>query len=307
MTIKQLLATAAPRLEPPRIVCAADRNVGRFEAELLLAHVLKRDRVWLLAHGDEDVSAPAMRKFRALAARRARREPIAYIIGTKDFYGRPFAVNRHVLIPRPETELLVDLATRVIKPDERAVVWDAGTGSGAVGVSLALERPRVSVIATDISTKAIKVAGANANRQGVADRMHFLKADLLDQNVLRLIKRQAKTRPPAPPTAGLVIVANLPYLPDADRKRLHADVVKYEPKDALFAGKDGLAINRRLLEQIAASGQKPRAIFIEFDPPQAVKLKTLAQRLFPRATVRIHRDLARRNRVLEIRAPTGQP
>ncbi|HWQ99349.1 MAG TPA: peptide chain release factor N(5)-glutamine methyltransferase [Candidatus Methylomirabilis sp.] len=294
MTVKRLLASAAKKLQPRRITCPADRNVGWLEAEILLAHVLKRDRTWLTAHADDRVPVPAARKFQSLAARRVKREPVAYLLGVKDFFGRPFVVNRHVLIPRPETEMLVEMAKRRMSPADRAIFWDVGTGSGAVGVTLAAEIPQSSVIATDISTNAVKVAGANANRHGVSDRMHILKANLLDANVLRLIRRHAKARP-------LVIAANLPYLPNADRNKLDADVVKYEPNDALFAGKDGIAINRQFLGQVAASGLMPQAMLLEFDPPQAARLKALAKKTFPSATVAVHKDLAGRNRVLEIR------
>lgn len=300
MTVKRLLARAAKRLQPKRIVCEADRSLGWLEAEILLAHALKRDRAWLAAHADESVRAIDVKRFQKLVARRARHEPVAYILGEKDFYGRPFIVNKYVLIPRPETELLVDLARQTARPNERILIWDVGTGSGAVGVTLAAELPRVSVIATDISTKTVKVAIENARRHGVADRMHILKvgatrgSPLLGATVLRLIQRHAKTRP-------LVIVANLPYLPDGDRKKLDADVIKYEPNDALFAGKDGLDVIKRFLRQLARSDLKPHAVFLEFDPPQAAQLTALAKKLFPASHAAVHKDLAGRNRVLEIR------
>ena len=255
MTVKQLLMRTAKKLQPRRIVCEADRNLGWLEAEILLARALKRDRAWLTAHEDESVRAIDVRQFRKFVARRVKHEPIAYILGEKDFYGRPFNVNKHVLIPRPETELLVDLARKIAPLDERVLIWDAGTGSGAVGVTLAAELPRSSVIATDVSTKTVKIAVANARRHGVADRMHILKADLLNETVLRLIRRHTKTRP-------LVIAANLPYLPEADRKKLDPDVIKYEPHDALFAGADGLAVIKRFLDQVSSSGLKPRAILL---------------------------------------------
>jgi release factor glutamine methyltransferase len=291
-TVRQLLTVNAKRLQPKSIVCQADRDLGWFEAEVLLAHALRRDRAWLIAHEDEPVRTASARRFKMFVTRRAKHEPVAYILGEKDFFGRTFRVSKWTLIPRPETELLVELAKTHVRSNEDVIILDVGTGSGAVAVTLAIELPQCDVIATDVSTKAIKVADGNAQRFEVDDRMRILKADLLDANVIRLIKRTHD--------ASLIIVANLPYLPSSDKRKLEPDVVKFEPGNALFAGADGLAVITRFLKQLASSGLKPRASFLEFDPPQSKKLLALAKKLFPASRAKIHKDLAGRNRVLEI-------
>lgn len=296
MTIKEALQTAGKQLQPRKITCAADRNLGHLEAEILLAHVLKRDRAWLHAHGEKVFSAQFSVHFKKLIARRRKHEPIAYILGEKEFYGRQLKMTRGVLIPRPETELLVDLAKERVAADERLLFWDVGTGCGAVGVTLALEFPHATVLATDSSSRAIELANENAQRYEVADRMHFLRANRLDKTLERLIERHLRRY-----RLPLVVLGNLPYLPRTDARRLPADIIRYEPKQALFGGQDGLEIIRAYLEQLAASPFEPRVMWLEFDPPAASRLRRLALKLFPRANLRIHKDLARRNRVLEIR------
>ncbi len=292
-TIRLLLDRASHDLQPRRITCDADRDLGILEAELLLAHVVQRDRTWIRVHDTERLTSPQERTFQQLVTRRLRHEPIAYLLGAKDFYGLSFIVNQHVLIPRPESELIVDRVRDILKhePSSTDVVLDIGTGSGAIALAIATYiRPR-TVLATDVSTQALRVAKRNAARLKVTN-IHFKHADLLDASVRRLIERQRASR--------LVITANLPYLPHSDKKRLEKDVVNFEPASALFARNDGLALIEKLLRQLAAYDIPFHSLFIEYDPPQTKTLRAFAQSVFPMHRVTIHDDLAGRHRVLEL-------
>lgn len=297
MTTSEALRDAAQKLQPKKIVCDLDRDVGRLEAEILLAHVLKRDRAWLLAHPSSPLPAPSYSLFGRLVSRRANHEPVAYILGRKEFYGRDFKVTPDVLIPRPETELMVDLIktlTLAKREPEEVCIWDLGTGSGALAVTLAKELDGSTVLATDISPKALAVARRNAKTYN-AKNASLLVADLLDAKVLARLRQASKKFP------ALVIAANLPYLPSSDKKVLDADVVEFEPSEALFAGKDGLALIKKFLAQLArhrgSLGFKTISAYLEFDPPQAAELKRQTKKLFPKAKTEIHKDLAERNRV----------
>jgi release factor glutamine methyltransferase len=314
MTTNQALREAAQKLQPKKIVCDLDRGLGRLEAEILLAHALKRDRAWLLAHPQHPVPSTQYLAFSKLVSRRINHEPIAYILGRKEFYGRDFRVTPDVLIPRPETELMVEIITHdpgrmTMRPYRRTGAWscapapcilDLGSGSGALAVTLAKEIDGSTVLATDISPKALAVARRNAKTYN-AKNISFLVADLLDAKVLARLRQASKKSP------TLVIAANLPYLPSSDKKVLDADVVEFEPSKALFAGKDGLALIKKFLEQLArhqdSLGFKTIRAYLEFDPPQAANLKSLAKKLFPRGKTEIHRDLAKRNRVFVISLP----
>ena len=296
-TVHALLRKAAMELKPKRITCAADKDLGELEAEILLARVLKCDRIWLFAHSSFQLPASSFQRFRTLVSRRKKHEPIAYILGEKEFYGLPFTVNRSTLIPRSESELLVDLARQALFPEPSLtdLVWDVGTGSGAIALAVAKHIGRRRVLATDISTKALATAKQNAKRLKLKN-VTFAQADLLTPNLMGIFERIRERR--------LVIVANLPYLPTSDKKKLAADVVKYEPSTALFVGKDGTELIERFLRQLAALDIHFTSAFLEYDPPQTKKLRALARNLFPHATIRIHKDLAKRDRVLEI-TPTS--
>jgi len=303
MTISETLRDAAQKLQPKKIVCDLDRDVGRLESEILLAHALNRDRAWLLARPDYRLPTTDYRLFAKLVSRRELHEPIAYILGRKEFYGRDFKVTPDVLIPRPETELMVDLITRTTSYGLRATdpfIWDLGTGSGALAVTLSKEIEGSTILATDISPKALAVARRNAKTYN-AKNITFHATDLLDAKILVRLREASKKFP------ALVIAANLPYLPSSDMKVLDPDVVDFEPSKALFAGKDGLALIRKFLTQLArhhgSLGFETIRTYLEFDPPQVAELKRLAKRLFPKAKTEIHKDLAERNRVFVLSLP----
>jgi release factor glutamine methyltransferase len=210
---------------------------ARRDTETLLLHALKTNvpdanLAWLIAHEDEPLAADAAGPFCDLIERRLAGEPIQYITGEAEFYGLPFHVNRDVLIPRPETEHLVEKAMALAAEFVRPKIVDVGTGSGAIAVALAHALPFAEITATDISADAQAVAKANVARNGVADRVRFFKGDLLEA------------------VAGEhfdIVISNPPYVPESDRTTLDVEVRDYEPAQALFAGEDGLQIYRRLI------------------------------------------------------------
>lgn len=291
-TIDRILKEAAAKIRPKKIACVADRDVGWLEAEILLAHVLKKNKAWVVAHGNDRLSLALRAKFNALVRRRAKREPIAYILGYKEFYGRPFMVNRHTLIPRPETELFIDVLKERKKKDDKFLLWDVGTGCGEIAVTAAYEFPKAKVIASDVCRRALKVADANRRAHAKSKQIELIRADGLDENVLAYLNT---SRLP------LIIAANLPYLPERDAKKMDTDVVGFEPHKALFSGKDGLDLIRKLLTDINEKlNVLPKLILIEFDPPQSKQLRAFAKKTFPAATIDIHKDLAGKQRLMEI-------
>ncbi|MDO3377662.1 peptide chain release factor N(5)-glutamine methyltransferase [Geoalkalibacter halelectricus] len=204
---------------------------ARLDADLLLAKTLGVDRVGLYLRYDQPLNPEELNSFRAWVARRARHEPLAYILGEVEFWSLAFGLTPDVLIPRPDTEVLVEEA--LARGPEGARVLDVGTGSGAIAVCLAVERPTWQVTALDVSPAALAVAQDNARRHQVAERMRFLQGDLA-----RL-----------PDEKFDLIVANPPYIPSADLAGLMPDVRDYEPHLALDGGPDGLAAYRALAAQ----------------------------------------------------------
>ena len=204
---------------------------ARRDAETLLLHLIQRDRAFLAANPVSDLSAEGAVRYYALIERRLGGEPIQYITGETEFYGLPFHVDRNVLIPRPETEHLVERVLALAENFERPRIVDVGTGSGAIAVALAHKLPAAQVTAVDVSKSALAVARGNAERNRVADRIRFLEGDLLG------------------PVAGEqfdFVVSNPPYVAASDRDSLSVEVREYEPSVALFAG-SGLEIYRRLI------------------------------------------------------------
>lgn len=229
-TVASLLAEARP------LLAAAPFGPSTREASLLLRHVLGCSEAHLLAHPETAVAAPAAARLRALLARRLGGEPVAYLLGEKEFYGRPFAVDRRVLIPRPETEHLVEAALEILRrsagEDDAGPprVLDVGTGSGAVAVTLALEAPATRVFATDLSPAALAVAAVNARRLGA--RVRFTAADLALGLEL---------------TAFDLVVANLPYVAPEQAPALSPEIRDHEPPRALYAEARGTLAMGRLL------------------------------------------------------------
>ena len=265
------------------------RSASRTDAMLLLAHVMHRDRAWLLAHGDEFPSVEEVKAFERLFAERARGVPIAYLLGSAGFFGREFLVNESVLIPRPETEHLVEEAIRFI--GARALrVLDVGTGCGAIACTIAAET-NATVDATDISSAAIEIAKKNAGRLGVSARCNFYVGDLADP-----VKDQRYD----------VIVANLPYIPTDDIPQ-KPDSTAFEPRIALDGGFDGLALYRRLLDAVPPLLASDAVILLEAAPPTMAALVRLAKSTFPDSAIALGRDYAGLDRYLSISHASSLP
>ena len=219
------------------IAAAARKLTGAYaarDAELLLMHVLGATRAEVLAHPERATRPREQQRFEAAVAERALGRPIQHITGTQEFYGLPFAVNSDVLIPRPETEHLVEAVIAQLPVDRAVSIVDVGTGSGAIAVTLAHALPLVSVIALDISRAALDVAERNAQANGVANRVRFLQSDLLE--ACRDEQFDA-------------VVSNPPYIADGERDSLAAEVSEHEPATALFAGRTGYECYERLIPQ----------------------------------------------------------
>lgn len=236
---------------------------ARRDSEALLLHIFQRENpalnlAWLLAHCNDPTSHGP--EHRALVQRRLSGEPIQYIVGETEFYGLPFRVTPDVLIPRPETEHLVENVVALARPLNQPRIVDVGTGSGAIAITLALELPETLVAATDMSEAALSVAQENARHNCVVNRIRFLCGDLLT------------------PVAGEqfdLIVSNPPYVPTADRGSLAVEVRDYEPALALFAGNDGLDIYRRLIPQGHSALASGGFIALEIGHGQAEAIRNL--------------------------------
>lgn len=239
------------------------------EAEELLAWAAGVSRESLYAHPERRLTKPQLRRFRAAVTRRVAHAPLEYLTGIAGFMGREFRVTPATLIPRPATETLLEEAIIVARNLGDATFIDVGTGSGAIAITLAAAFPAARVLATDLSPAALAVARANARRHHVADRIHFVKADLLPGQVP---SRDGAT----------VIVANLPYIPSTQTRRLAPEIRRYEPKTALFGGRDGLAPSKRLIDRIAASRVVGAATALfEVLPNQCMRLEAYAKRRLP--------------------------
>jgi release factor glutamine methyltransferase len=252
----------------------------RLDGELLLGEAMGCGRAALMAETGAEVPAPAGRLFGEMVRRRLRREPVAYILGRKGFRNLDLAVDRRVLVPRPETELLVELALEA-KPTS---VLDVGTGSGAIALAVADELPDCKVTATDTSRGALEVACANAKRLGLADRVRFFEGTLPDDGGFDLV------------------LANLPYVAERDWPALQPEVTEWEPREALLAGPDGLDAYRAFLSDRGRAFQPPRsksstAVAVEVGEGQAEAVGALMRESGFRA-IDTRRDLAGIERVV---------
>ena len=204
----------------------------RREAGSLLAHVLGRDRSFIIAHADDPLNDDERKSFRSLIERRAGGEPLQYLTGHQEFFKLDFEVTPAVLIPRPETELIIEAALELLRDDPGPYVLDLGTGSGCLAISMLHELSAARAVATDVSPAALRIAQRNAERHGVADRLALLGSDCFSAL--------------APRGSFSLITSNPPYISDADMQNLQREV-NYEPRAALAGGADGLSVIRRLL------------------------------------------------------------
>lgn len=255
------------------------------DAQVLLANILERDRAWLLAHPETPLNVEQFHAFEKGVTRLEEGEPLPYVLGEWEFSGLPFYVTADVLIPRPETELLVDSALDWLKthPESRRAV-DVGTGSGCIAVTLAANVPDFHILATDISSKALAVARSNVERHNLAGHVTLQQGDLL---------------------SGIegtfdLICANLPYIPTQMLKTL--DVYRREPTLALDGGMEGLDLITRLLETAPKVLAPEGMILLEIEASQGESAATVAQKVFPDASIEVHADLNGHARLLRIQS-----
>lgn len=282
-TVGELVARANQQLAAAGIPSPAD------EARLLMAEVLGVTRAWVIAHPESQLPPDRRLLYLDYVTRRAAHEPEAYLVGRREFYGLEFEVNPSVLIPRPETELLVDhalaAASRLMAAKGRDLLAvDLGTGSGAVAVVLAMRLPGLRVISVDRSSAALQVAAANAALHRVADRVAFRQGDLL-KDVNQPVD---------------LLVANLPYIPSPEIDRLMPDVRDFEPHEALDGGPDGTLLIRRALQEAVDRVERPAALLFEIGDGQGKALSKAAHGLYPDAAIQVHKDYARRERILSV-------
>lgn len=275
-TLAEALAWAADRLAP-------SSPTPRLDAQVLLGHVLGWSRARVLGEGQATLTPEQHARFQQLIARRAALEPVAYLVGHKEFYGRDFAVTPAVLVPRPETELLVEAALQWARAQANRplVIADIGTGSGIIAVTLALHLPAARVYAIDLSQDALGIAARNVAQHGVAARVTLLHGDLLA---------------PLPEPVDL-LVSNPPYTVLAE---IDENVRRHEPANALDGGPDGLHVYRRLLAQAPARLAAGGAVLLEIGATQAAAVTALAREHFPDASVSVQQDLAGWDRVVAI-------
>ncbi len=274
-----------------RMLIQAGQESNRLDTQILLEHVLGIDRTTLYAHPEHEVTVEQERKFLALIERRVHGEPIAYILGHEEFYGRDFLVDKCVLIPRPETELLVENALRLIRErlekKQIPLVADIGTGSGIIPITLALEELRLPYLyAVDISENALAVARQNCQHHAVEQRVHLLQGDLLA---------------PLPEPVD-VLIANLPYVGTDEVDVMTQDVLNYEPHQALFSGPNGLDLLQRFFEE-ARQPEKLKThgmMLLEIGYRQREPLAKLLAHLWPNALVTFQKDYAGWDRMLQV-------
>lgn len=255
-----------------------------FEAELLVGHILKQDRTWIALHPDVRISKTKLRRISELAERRVALEPLAYLFKQAPFFGETFFVDQRVLIPRPESEWLVQTAIEETGRTKKPwAVWDVGTGSGCLALSIAQALPHFQVLASDASPSAISVAKMNARRLGTKN-VTFCRGSLVTNSIKRWLKLHSQKH--------WLIVANLPYLPQADQPKMQKQVTGYEPLSALFAKQDGLWIINQFIDELKPLVEQRTGdiVLFEHDPRQAKKLATHLQNLFPQAAVSTELD-----------------
>ena len=264
-----------------------------FESEYLLRHTLGYTREGLLIALDSDISSSDHLRFASIIDRRAAGEPSAYITGHREFYGLDFKVDSRALVPRPETELLVELslefAARCTTQGEALKIADVGVGCGAISIALAVHLPGARVVATDISPAALKLASENISRHRVEDRVTLLEGDLLQ------------------PVSGPIdiLVSNPPYIPSAQLDALPREIRDHEPRVALDGGDDGMAIIERLIRQAKNKLRPGGAMFIEIGWDLGKQALARSRELWPDSEVSITPDLAGLDRVLALRSPIG--
>ena len=259
---------------------------ARLEAEVMLMNVMRMQRHDLFSQQETEVSPQQEEALAHILERRLQREPLAYILQYKEFYGVNLLVNPDVLIPRPETECMVEhalfMALMGMETPE-LVVADVGTGTGAIAINLAMHLPAARIFAVDCADAVLDVAAYNIRAHNVGDRVSLGKGDLLE---------------PIPEPVDLIL-ANLPYVPSDRIPNLQPEI-RWEPQQALDGGPDGLDLIRRLLQQAPSKLKEHGIILLEVDPEQVPAVEAMAKEIFPEAELSVEKDLAQRDRIFVI-------
>ncbi|MBU4594898.1 MAG: peptide chain release factor N(5)-glutamine methyltransferase [Desulfomicrobium sp.] len=266
-----------------RLLLASGVDSPRLSAQVLLAHILGISRLDMLLDSNSPVEEIARKHMELLGARRAKGEPVAYLTGSKEFYGLDFEVSPQVLIPRPETELILDHMRTALDENACLTALDIGTGSGALGVSCAMLFLCFRVVAVDISFEALKIARRNAEAHDVAARISFIQGDLVQ--ALRI-------------SSFDVVMANLPYVPLNTKNTLSPEVLCHEPHGALFSGFDGLDCYRALAESMAGRMKAGALLWCEIDCSQGAAMTELFSA--SSKSVQILKDYAGHDRVAAV-------
>lgn len=269
-------------------------KIDRLDLDLIVAHILRKTREFILTHPEYKIHKLQIANCKLQISRRMRNEPLAYILGHKEFYGLDFRVLPATLIPRPETELLVEAVMEEleVKSQKSKAIIDIGTGSGNIIISLAkdlqsnaIDGHLPSFCGIDISNDALKVAKQNAKQNLVSEKIKFIHGNLLDK-----IKN----------IDDAIIIANLPYLSKKIYNATSSNVKKFEPKSALYSPKDGLGHYEKLLKQIAKFNPTNCIVFLEISPEQKISLSALIKKYLPRARINFQKDLAGKWRMCKI-------
>lgn len=264
---------------------------AHIDAEVILSFIINKRKEFIYAHPEYQLTKNNERKLKKAIQRRCHFEPIAYITNEKEFYGLDFFVDKNVLVPRPETELLIDEVVETAQRNKRIIIADIGTGSGAIAISLAKHLPQAEVMAVDKSIKALRIAKLNAHR-------HKVNIKLYQGNLLSPIKDRKIE----------IIAANLPYVDDREKnfhksesKNIHKKILAHEPHLALYGGKFGLEVYEKMFQQIMTLNYKPRVIICEIGHAYLSQTRKLVKKYFPKSHFEIKKDLRGFNRILIIK------
>ncbi len=270
-------------------------KIDSVDLDILISLIINKPREFILTHPEYQLNKLEENKLKKLIKKRIAGEPIAYLIKEKEFYGLKFFVNKNVLVPRPETELITDEVLKIIRPKTKTIIIDVGTGSGCIIISIARtikskykNLNNFNFFAIDISNKALKVAAKNSGLHKLKNEIVFLRGDLLKpmKNIIKF--NNIKT----------IITANLPYLTPKQIKKSFS--IQAEPRLALDGGRDGLKYYRQLFEQVKKAHLNNLYILIEIDPSQTQKIKKIIPNFFPQAKFKIIKDLAGFNRIVVV-------
>jgi len=274
VNLRQALAAARESL--------TNIDEASLEGEIILRNVLGVSRAHLYSHLEDTLNHVQEKALKQALERRLRGEPSSYITGHHEFYGLDFIINHNVLIPRPETELLVEKIIEAVKKYKINTIADIGTGSGAIAVSLAVNLPGAKVYATDISSKALEVAEQNCKKHNVDDRIVLLHGNLLEP----LIKNVD------------IVTANLPYVRKSDLQAQKE--LSYEPREALDGGRDGLDVIRNFCKQAGEKRNLFKSLFLEIGMGQSKQVIAVLSEIYPEGSIEVYRDMAGIERIVSL-------